>query len=78
MGDDFHSNLLNHLTTYTMVVWIGMVPIDSGLHMFAIGGGTIRSCGLLGVSVAFLEEVCHLGVGFEVSEAQTSSLLAAC
>lgn len=34
-------------------------------HMF-IGSGTIRRCGLSGVGVVLLEEVCHGGgeVGF--------------
>jgi hypothetical protein len=32
--------------------------------------GTIRRCGLVGVGVAFLEEIRHWGVGFEVSDAQ--------
>jgi hypothetical protein len=30
-----------------------------GLNMLGLGSGTIRRCGLLGVGVAFLEEVCH-------------------
>ena len=31
--------------------------------MFGSGSGTIRRCGLDGVGVAFLEEVCHCGDG---------------
>lgn len=41
------------------------------------GSGTIRSCGLVGVGVALLEEVCPLvggGADFEVSEAQPGVL----
>jgi len=39
--------------------------------MFApTGNGTIRRCGLVGVGVALLEEVCHCEVSFEVSYAQ--------
>ena len=34
---------------------------------------TTRSCGLVGVGVALLEEVCHWEVGFEVSEAVVKS-----
>ena len=30
----------------------------------------IRRCGLVGVGVALLEEVCHCGGGFEISCAQ--------
>ena len=32
----------------------------SGLNMLGPGSGTIR-CGLVGVSVALLEEMCHCG-----------------
>jgi hypothetical protein len=31
------------------------------LNACHIGHGTIRSCGLMGVGVALLEEVCHCG-----------------
>jgi hypothetical protein len=34
--------------------------------MFGHRNGTIRRCGLVGVGVALLEEVCHCGAGFEV------------
>jgi hypothetical protein len=30
-----------------------------GLNMLIPGSGTIRRCGLVGVGVALLEEVCH-------------------
>ena len=30
----------------------------------------IRRCGLVGVGVALLEEICHRELGFEVSKAQ--------
>ena len=29
------------------------------LHAWPIGSGTIRKCGLIGVGMALLEEVCH-------------------
>ena len=32
-----------------------------------IGCDNIRRCGFVGVGMAFLEEVCHCRVGFEVS-----------
>jgi hypothetical protein len=32
--------------------------------MLGSGSGTIRRCGLLGVGVALLEEVCHCRGGF--------------
>ena len=34
-----------------------------GLNMLGPGRGTIRRCGLVGVGVALLEEVCHCGHG---------------
>lgn len=37
-----------------------------------IGSGTIKRCGLIGVGVAWLEEVCHEVVDLEVSEAQVT------
>ena len=33
------------------------------LNMLGSGSGTIRRCGLVGVGVALLEEVCHSGDG---------------
>ena len=33
------------------------------LNAWSIGSGTIRRCGLVGVVVALLEEVCHYGGG---------------
>ena len=33
--------------------------------MLGPGNGTIRRCGLVGVGVVLLEEVCHCGGGFE-------------
>ena len=36
------------------------------------GSGTIKRCGLVGVGVALLEEVCHCEVDFEVSFAKAS------
>ena len=35
--------------------------ICGGLNMLGPGSGTIRRCGLVGVGVALLEEVCHCG-----------------
>ena len=32
-----------------------------GLNMLGPGSGTVRRCGLVGVDVALLEEVCHCG-----------------
>ena len=40
------------------------MPVDApcgGLNMLGPGSGTIRKCGLVGVGVALLEEVCHFG-----------------
>jgi hypothetical protein len=34
-----------------------------GLNKFSSGSGTIKNCGLVGVGVALLEEVCHCGHG---------------
>jgi hypothetical protein len=34
-----------------------------GLNILGPGGGAIRRCGLVGVGVALLEEVCHFGGG---------------
>jgi hypothetical protein len=31
--------------------------------MLGLGSGTVRRCGLVGVGIAFLEEVCHFGGG---------------
>jgi hypothetical protein len=31
--------------------------------MFSRGSGTIKKCGLVGVGVALLEELCHCGGG---------------
>jgi hypothetical protein len=44
-----------------------MVPIGSQ------AAGTIRRCGLVGVGVALLKEVCHWGMGFKVSDAEVRS-----
>lgn len=37
-----------------------------GHHKFT-GSCTIRRCALVGIGMTLLEEVCHCGVGFEVS-----------
>ena len=34
-----------------------------GLNMLGQGSGTIRRCGLVGISVALLEELCNCGGG---------------
>ena len=34
-----------------------------GLNMVGPGSGTIRACGLVGVDVALLKEMCHHGCG---------------
>jgi hypothetical protein len=34
-----------------------------GLNMLGSGSGTISRCGLVGVDVSLLEEVCHCGGG---------------
>ena len=36
-----------------------------GLNMLGLGSTTIRRCGLIGIGVALLEEVCHFRVGFK-------------
>jgi hypothetical protein len=45
------------------------------LNVWSPVNGTIRKCGLVGVVVALLEEVCHCGWAFEVSNAQTQPSL---
>ena len=45
---------------------------ENGPHM-PIGSGTIRRCGLE-VGVALLKKMCEQEVGFQVSDAQASSL----
>jgi hypothetical protein len=40
-----------------MTLWCG------GLNVLGPGRGTIWRCGLVGVGVALLEEVCHFGGG---------------
>jgi hypothetical protein len=34
-----------------------------GMSMLGPESGTIRSCGLVGLGVALLEEICHCGLG---------------
>jgi hypothetical protein len=47
-----------------MLVLIGTAPIDSiCLSAWPIGSVTNRKCGLVGVDVTLLEEVCHYGSG---------------
>jgi hypothetical protein len=40
-----------------------IVTIYGGLNMLGPGSSTVRKCGLVGVGVALLEEVCHCGYG---------------
>jgi len=40
-----------------------MYACCGGLKMLGPGTGTVRRCGLVGVGVALLEEVCHCGGG---------------
>ena len=43
-----------------VVVRIGIAPHGvMCLNVWPLESGTIRSCGLLGEGVTFLEEVCH-------------------
>ena len=35
---------------------------ENGTHGL-LGNGTVRRCGLIGVGVALLEELCHCGHG---------------
>jgi hypothetical protein len=46
------------------------------LNAWSIGSGTIRRCGVAGVGVALLEELCHFGAGFAVSYAQATPSVA--
>jgi hypothetical protein len=39
------------------------VPAYGGLNMFGRGSDTLMRCGLVGVSVALLDEMCHCGHG---------------
>jgi hypothetical protein len=40
---------------------IELAPTGSCVNTWPIGNGTTRRCGLVGVVVALLEEVCHCG-----------------
>ena len=54
----FHRAMLSvNIGTDTPVICCG------GMNMIGPGSGTIMSCGLVGVGVALLEEMCHCGVG---------------
>ena len=39
------------------------VPFCGSLNTHGPGSATIRRCGLVGIDVAFMEEVCHCGGG---------------
>ena len=38
--------------------------ICGGLNIFGLGNPILRRCGLVGVGVTLLEEVCRFGSGF--------------
>ena len=50
----------------------GSLFVQQEFECLAIGSGTTRKCGLVGVGVALLKEVCHSGVSFEVIYAQAT------
>lgn len=52
---------------WNVVVFIGLAPVESCVSAH-LGGD------LVGVGVAQLEEVCHYGVGFEVSNVEIQAL----
>jgi hypothetical protein len=57
----------------TNLVWAKKMLVvlnENGTHRH-IGNDSIRRCGLIGVGIALLQEVCHLGVGFEVLDVQS-------
>ena len=51
--------------------WVGVGgSVNENGPYRLIGSGTIRRCGLIGVGVALLKEVCQCGRGFVITEAQ--------
>ena len=44
-------------------MYIETTEVWNDLNMHSPGNGTTRRCGLNGVGVALLEEVCHCGGG---------------
>jgi hypothetical protein len=46
-----------------------MVPINSSLNVWPIGGDTIRRCGFVGVGVVLSKEYVTSGEDFVVSDA---------
>ena len=55
-------------TSVSLLCWFDQVVWLIGLNAWPIGSDITRRCGLVGVCVASLEEVCHCwGVVFEVS-----------
>ena len=47
----------------TLCLLRGHHGLCGGLNMLGPGSGTIKRCGLVGVGVTLLEEVCHCGCG---------------
>ena len=54
---------LYQLLSEASLMTIAVGRTCDGLNMLGPGSGTIRRCGLVGVGVALLEEVCHCGGG---------------
>jgi hypothetical protein len=46
---------------YSPTSYMTSICACGGLNMLGPGSGTVRRCGLIGVGVALLEEVCHCG-----------------
>jgi hypothetical protein len=52
--------LVDEKESYPVMVRIGLAPIVSCVSMLdPIRSGTIRWCGIVGVRMTLLEEVCH-------------------
>jgi hypothetical protein len=51
---------LRPMTSLALGSWLGFC---GGLNMLDPKSDTIRRCGLVGVGVALMEEVCHCGGG---------------
>jgi len=69
-------------TYASVVVWIGLAPIDSGLNAWAMGSGTIRRCGLFGGSVShwhglLVLKLCPVGNSLVLAACGRQSPLAA-
>ena len=44
-------------------IFTNVICVCGGLNMFGTGSGTIWRCGLVGVGVALMGEICHCGRG---------------